>query len=317
MAEIVDLLEAARPSQGLPTPNVDAAWQSFDALHLTPVRHRRSTVAIGSIVTLVAAVALIVAFLPSTSPPPASAASRFLNAAAAHAKTTKSAISYAQLAKFRYIETQLRYSDGGLRKNWRSVDGTQQGLSELFSARDGVLTLRAVGFYDPCDARLDPNEECWGPAAFPHAPSAPLPFVEYLERHEAFPMSEFTTTKTNPLKWPPYFESANLLGVLTEDYLTPSQQSAIYAILAKNKQMFFVPHIEDAIHRSGVGIEYRGHGISFIYIFNPSTYALLGFQYRGVAVPSTGSRSIENWAYVGLRGTNTVPTICTFECSHQ
>jgi hypothetical protein len=75
--------------------------------------------------------------------------------------------------------------------------------------------------------------------------------------------------------------------ILTQYYLSPAQQAAMYHALATIPGFRVVPTVTDVTGRAGVGVRYHGPGsgvaqpLTFTLIFDPTTYKPLGANIDG------------------------------------
>lgn len=223
---------------------------------------------------VVSATALVVTHTnrqPPTVPPRVNvAAEQFFRGAAtsvAHGATTTP-----QPNQFIFGETEE--PDGIVTETWLSVDGSTSGETRVLSAEGQVVSDHSQG--PPCSLDQYAATGCFPTVGyFATLPTSPLDMVSYLNA------TGITDTNGSDASLPGW--TANQLGnavdfLLTQTYLDPAQQAALYETMALTPGFVKVPSLESAIGASGVGIEWSMNGDTTALIFNPTTYAYLGIR---------------------------------------
>jgi hypothetical protein len=69
----------------------------------------------------------------------------------------------------------------------------------------------------------------------------------------------------------------DVASLLQDEYLSPAQQASLFELMAHANGIRLFRHAVDALGRSGVGVAWRYEGTTYELVFNPSTYAYLGY----------------------------------------
>ncbi len=194
-------------------------------------------------------------------------AAQFLNSAAA-AMSHRIAV--------RPLPSQYVYSENvtpgsGWSKEWLSGNGAEPGLMEDSAMPRGVATTEPA-----CTAAQAKATGCYVSAGYlpglPVRPSAVLAYLAKLGLAAAAP-----PYPDEPSNW-----MANDLGkavgfLMSTTYLMPAQQSAIFRLLAQTPGFRIVRSAEDLAGRPGIGIYWSYQSGGAMIIFDPATYAFLGY----------------------------------------
>jgi hypothetical protein len=194
-------------------------------------------------------------------------AAQFLNSAAA---------AMARRTAMPPLPSQYVYSENvtpgsGWSKEWLSGNGAEPGLMENSATPPGFATIEPA-----CTAAQAKATGCYVSAGYlPGLPVQPNAVLAYLAR------------LTLAAATPPYSDEppnwmANDLGkavgfLMSTTYLLPAQQSAIFRLLAQTPGFQIVRSADDPIGRPGVGIYWSYQGGGAMIIFDPATYAFLGY----------------------------------------
>jgi hypothetical protein len=69
----------------------------------------------------------------------------------------------------------------------------------------------------------------------------------------------------------------DVASLLEDEYLSPAQQASLFELMVHANGIKLFRHAVDALGRSGVGVAWRYQGTTYELVFDPSTYAYLGF----------------------------------------
>jgi hypothetical protein len=194
-------------------------------------------------------------------------AAQFLNTAAA-ATAHRTAVPPLP-SQFVYSENVTPGS--GWSREWLSGNGAEPGLMEDSAAPPGFATTEPA-----CTTAQAEAIGCYVSAGYlsglPVQPDAVLAYLARLGLAAA----------TAPFKDEPSNWMANDLGkaagfLMSTTYLLPAQQSAIFRLLAQTPGFQIVRSADDPTGRPGVGIYWSYQGGGAMIIFDPVTYAFLGY----------------------------------------
>jgi hypothetical protein len=194
-------------------------------------------------------------------------AAQFLNSAAA-ASAHRTAVP-PDAGQYVYSENVTPAS--GWSKEWLSANGAEPGLEEDSTAPPGYAFTEP-----PCTVAQAEAAACYVSAGYlpglPVQPSAVLAYLARLALAAASPPYQ-----DEPANW-----MANDVGkavglLMSTTYLLPAQQSAIFRLLAQTPGFQIVRSADDPIGRPGVGIYWSYQGGGAMIVFDPATYAFLGF----------------------------------------
>jgi hypothetical protein len=160
----------------------------------------------------------------------------------------------------------------GTTQAWRSVDGSRTGfvVSEgnktmLPGCRDGWQTIKP----DPGSGLKSLTQRCVAqPAYLKSAPATASQMQAYLVK-----------TFGSGLSDPAVAEKATEF-VLSQCYLMPAQQAALFRFFATLPGLKVIAHFRDYAGRQGIGVSLSSGGSATIWIFDPRTFAFLGSTYR-------------------------------------
>jgi hypothetical protein len=170
-----------------------------------------------------------------------------------------------------YVYSENVTPGSGWSREWLSGDGAEPGLMEESASAPGFATAEPA-----CTAAQAEATGCYVSAGYlsglPVQPNAVLPFLARLGLAVAAPPDS-----DEPAHW-----MANDLGkavglLMSTTYLLPAQQSAIFRLLAHTPGFQLVRSADDPTGRTGVGIYWSYQGGGAMIIFDPATYAFLGY----------------------------------------
>jgi len=171
-----------------------------------------------------------------------------------------------------YVYSENVTPGSGWSKEWLSANGAEPGLME-----DSTSPPPGYAFTEPpCTVAQAEATGCYVAAGYlPGLPVQPSAVLAYLaEVHLAAASPPYPDE-------PPHW-MANDLGkavgqLMATTYLLPAQQSAIFGLLAQTPGFQIVRSADDPIGRPGVGIYWSYQGAGAMIIFDPATYAFLGY----------------------------------------
>lgn len=170
-----------------------------------------------------------------------------------------------------YVYSENVAPGSGWSKEWLSANGAEPGLDEESTAPPGYAFTEP-----PCTVAQAEATGCYVSAGYlpglPAQPSAVLAYLAGLDLAAAAP-----PYLDEPPNW-----MANDLGkavgfLMSNTYLLPAQQSAIFRLLAQTPGFQIVRSADDPIGRPGVGIYWSYQGGGAMIVFDPASYAFLGF----------------------------------------
>jgi hypothetical protein len=170
-----------------------------------------------------------------------------------------------------YVYSENSTPGGGWSKEWLSANGAEPGLDEDSASPPGYA------FTEPaCTVAQAEATGCYLSAGYlPGLPAQPNAVLAYLARLGL-------AAATPPYSDEPANWMANDLGkavgfLMSYTYLLPAQQSAIFRLLAQTPGFQIVRSATDPVGRPGVGIYWSYQGGGAMIVFDPATYAFLGF----------------------------------------
>lgn len=276
-----------------------------------PVRGlHRSTRQILTIIAVAAVAIGVVALqtLPSSlgSPSPASA-SQFLRKAAINVvKVTAQSdngVVIPQPGQFVYAETED--PSGTLNMTWLSVTGATPEFQRWTSGVASANPSSGDNSNPACTVVQAQNGACFPEVGyFPDLPTNSTSLLAYLN---GLGIIDATNAgDVNVPNWAANDLAKGLMFLMESSYLLPTQQAAIFNLMAQTPGFTIVPNMVDAIGRIGVGVEWTYEGDSGALIFNPTTYALLGVRtWPGAPDPSA---PYDGNALIAMSVVNSLPT---------
>jgi hypothetical protein len=311
---IIEELEAANPVGPPSESQIDAAWLSIRATLTAPERRRvpwraRRVVAAGILVAALVGVVVFQALpSPDTAPTAASAAPFLRQAARAilTAPTFDQQSSVVPQAN-QYVYSETEDPSGMLVQQWLSVDGNLPALHRNMSGINGGVLAPGMISNAACTVAQAESESeqtrCVPEAGYlPDLPTNPTALLSYLNQ------IGFVDTVSSASDPPGQIDNAlsmGIMNVMQNCYLLPAQQSALFTLMAQTPGFTIVPQMTDVIGRVGVGVEWSFEGDSGALIFNPTTYALLG--YRTWPGPPVLSAPYDGDALLGVSIVNSIP----------
>lgn len=151
---------------------------------------------------------------------------------------------------------------------WQSADGSRPGLVEP-AGRIAAISLPA------CTVAHTESGRCSLAAGYlPQMPTNRNALFAFLVK------IGYATAGPSPKAIPNW--ATNNLGkgvssLLEDEYLSPVQQASLFELMAHANGIRLFRHAFDALGRSGVGVAWRYEGTTYELVFDPSTYAYLGF----------------------------------------
>jgi hypothetical protein len=151
---------------------------------------------------------------------------------------------------------------------WQSTDGTRPGLVEP-AGQIAAIPLPA------CTVAQTESGRCSLAAGYlPQMPTSRNALFAFLVK------IGYATAGPSPKAIPNW--ATNDLGkdvasLLQDEYLSPAQQASLFELMAHADGIRLFRHAVDALGRSGVGVAWRYEGTTYELVFNPSTYAYLGY----------------------------------------
>jgi len=195
------------------------------------------------------------------------AAARFLDRAAA-AALSQSAITP---LPNQYVYSETEGPDGTFTETWLSVDGASPGLSRSTGDASGAGGTNLSG----CTIAQAETKGCFPEAGyFPDMPNDPNEILAYLNKIGV--VDTGNQTYDSMPGWEDNDVAKAVMYLMQTSYLLPTQQAALYSLMAQTPGFQIVPDMKDAIGRTGVGIEWNFEGGTGVIIFDPATYSYLG-----------------------------------------
>lgn len=186
-----------------------------------------------------------------------------------HAATAALARPVAVPRPDQFVYTETVDSSSGTTQAWRSVDGSRNGFvlspgnkTMLWGCRDGWQTTRP----DPGSGIRSLTQHCTAqPAYLKNAPATAGQVQAYLVR-----MFGSSVTDTAVAE-----KAAE--DVLSQHYLMPAPQAALFRFFATLPGLKVVPHARDYAGRQGIGVSLTSGGSTAMWIFDRINFALLGW----------------------------------------
>ena len=244
--------------------------------HLRKARPLARIALVGAVAAIAAALAVL--FIAPSAPIPGRtsdngrvvinlAAARFLDRAAA-AALNQSAITP---LPNQYVYSETEGPDGTLAETWLSVDGASPGLSRSTGGASGA----GGNVLSACTIAQAESKGCFPEAGyFPDMPNDPNEMLAYLNKIGVVD-TESQAYDSVP-GWEDNDVAKAVMYLMQTSYLLPTQQAALYGLMAQTPGFQIVPDMKDAIGRTGVGIEWNFEGGAGVIIFDPTTYSYLG-----------------------------------------
>jgi hypothetical protein len=270
-------------------------------------RRRTQVLAVCALAAAVAGVVVFQALPSSVSTPSAASAAPFLRKAATTvvkaATFSDQSTAAPQPNQFVYAETED--PSGTLVKTWLSVSGTNPGLQRWTSGIKGEVPATGAIPYPACTLTQSVSTGCSLEVGFfPDMPTEPSALLAYLNQLQFVDTS--AQSGALPPGWAANDLAKGLMSLMQTNYLLPTQQAALFNLMAETPGFTIIPKMEDAIGRSGVGVEWNFEGSTGALIFNPATFALLGVRtWPGspdLSAPYDGD------ALIGVRVVNSIPS---------
>ena len=280
-------LEQANPVLSSSTRSVDDAWSKVRSTIIiptpdrSPLRHRRTFALVG-LAGLVLALIGVVVFqaLPSpVSAPTSASATPFLKQAALTLRKvtpfSESSLVVPQPNQYVYAETEE--PNGNIFKSWLSVTGAATALQRWTSGIPGEVPASGSVSNPPCTIAQASPTTCVSEAGYyPDMPTDPTALLAYLNSIGVVDTAD--PPSSDPAGWENSGIASAVSFLMQSAYLTPSQDAALFTLMAQTPGFTMVPNVADAIGRIGVGVEWNYEGDSGVLIFNPTTYAYLGIR---------------------------------------
>ena len=151
---------------------------------------------------------------------------------------------------------------------WQSADGTRPGLIEPAGG------IAAIPMPSCTVARAESGRCSLAAGYLPQMPtsrSALFAFLVKIGDATAGPSPKpIPNWATNDL-------AKSVASLLQDEYLSPAQQASLFELLAHATGIRLIRHAVDALGRPGVGVAWRYQGTIYELVFDPSTYAYLGY----------------------------------------
>jgi hypothetical protein len=294
LVEAIDAeLASARPEAATPATN--------EPLPRPSLRRRRRIALAGMAAAAAAAAAFLAIPTTARSARPSSpvidlTAARFLDRAASAVVNEPAAAP--QPGQFVYSETQT--ADGTVTETWLSADGSSDGLTRWTSGSTQPGNSGGNGLGPPCSIAQAEATKCFPTVGyFPDLPTDPNAVLPYLNE-----IGVVDTADGPPSDAPAGWED-NVIGkavsyLMSSSYLLPTQQAALYKLMAETPGFEMVPSMADAVGRTGVGIEWTFEGGTAAVIFDPTTFAYLGERTWPEAQPADPDATYDGAALVKL-----------------
>jgi hypothetical protein len=170
-------------------------------------------------------------------------------------------------------------SNGAWWRTWESVNGSQPSVTDLSTGGWGTSTA--------CTEAQAESTGCTPTGFLPDFPVSANAVMPYLVRLEQ--ASASVPSSQDPPNWLANDTGKAVAGLLQFVYLLPTQQAAVFQMLAQTPGFKIVRDAVDAQGRSGVGIYWFYQGSGAMIVFDPVTYQFMGFGTWPVgAVPANG-----------------------------
>lgn len=288
MIDIETLLERAKPisDDGLPSADSPEAQRLFFEIisgARSPSRRRvrrvRRVAVVG--ITAIVATALALAFLIGSGRPVSNlggstklTVAEFFHRAANAALDQVTTVPQAD----QYIYTETESGTGGRIRTWLSTNGTRPGVEIITEPGTKLEPTTAASEIQACTVTQAAADTCALANAGYYAdlPTQPNQVLSYLATIHAVPANA-PAGAVEPA-WQDNDLAKAVGSLFTRSYVTPAQRSAIYDLMAQTPGFSVVQGMTDVLGRSGVGIEWQYEGGTGALIFDPTTYAFLGWR---------------------------------------
>lgn len=300
----LELLRQLGDETRLPEPGETAAARArlLARLAQDPVARRRRLLSFGGVSVAAAAVAVgVLITAPGVATSPRGAISVHLTARQVLDRAAAAALGEPTVIprpdQFVYTKDTNWYgAAAGVRslvtEYWHSVDGSRNSLiTSTLTYTDG-RTAHSSQIYPGCrnghynsggtpvpaaapsvkPGQTVPSYPVSGgactawPAFLPDMPTTASEMLRYLERTQGVKPGD----------------PASLFHAIAEmgsEYYLPAQRAALYQLLATTPGLTAVQNVHDVAGRPGVGI--RASVFNMVLIFDPQTYASLGYNFQG------------------------------------
>jgi hypothetical protein len=170
---------------------------------------------------------------------------------------------------------------------WQSANGTRPGLVEpaggmaipwaggtghrLLKPAGGVVAIPLT----PCTVAHAEAGRCSLAAGYlPQMPTSRSALFAFLVK-----IGEATAGPSpKPIRnWATNNLAKSVASLLQDEYLSPAQQASLFELMAHASGIRLARHAVDALGRSGVGVAWSYQGTTYELVFDPSTYAYLGY----------------------------------------
>jgi hypothetical protein len=183
--------------------------------------------------------------------------------------------------QFLYVKLKITGSGAsdGISQYWLSINGEQNGLTQVGSAGSSVqpgcvdgqqkvdTAAKGPGYQGPSSAPCTAI-----PAYLPDMPTSPGALMSYLKQTQGVGVGKPglpANALINSL-------GKEVEGLSTNDWLSPAQQAALYRLVGSTPGTTVVRHVTDVAGRPGIGVQWDYQGLATVLIFDAKTYQFLG-----------------------------------------
>ena len=190
----------------------------------------------------------------------------------------------------------------GTRRSWLPADGNRNGL---------VHPSQGPGQYPACTIAQAETKHCLPDVGyFPDMPTNPKRLFAYLDKVQ---IASDTAQPGDGGSWLANQLAKGVFALMQRSYLRPAQRAALYELMADTPGFTVVPHVQDAIGRVGLAVEWTFEGGRGAVIFEPGTYEFLGVRtwpsasFHGPGAHQYDGDALIKLAVVDRKGRSLVP----------
>ncbi len=270
-------------------------------------QHTRRVITIAAVAAVAIGVVALQTLPSSLDSPSSASAAQFLRKAATSVlKVTAQSDQGVELPQpDQYVYDETEDPSGTLTMTWLSVSGSNPGLQQWTSGIAGAVPSTGEIPYPACTVVQSEDTGCFPEVGyFPNMPTSPSALLAYLNGLGIIDTKD--ATSVNVPGWAANDLAKGLMSLMETSYLLPTQQAAIFNLMAQTPGFTIVPNMNDALGRTGVGVEWTFEGGSGALIFDPTTYALLGTR-TWPGAPDVNAPYDGN-ALIGVSVVNSLPS---------
>ena len=166
-----------------------------------------------------------------------------------------------------WVYSETEGPTGDKTQLWLPADGSRNGL---------VHPSQGAGQYPACTIAQAETKHCLPDVGyFPDMPTNPKRLFAYLDKVQ---IASDTAQPGDGGSWLANQLAKGVFALMQRSYLRPAQRAALYELMADTPGFTVVPHVQDAIGRAGLAVEWTFEGGRGAVIFEPGTYEFLGVR---------------------------------------